>query len=187
MSNTASAPNTTTWQIDAAHSNVEFAVRHLMISSVRGRFSAVSGSIEVPGDDFAHAQVQATIGVASIDTRQEQRDAHLKSPDFFDVEKYPEMSFVSRSVEPQRGREDRYRLIGDLTMHGVTREVALDVTFEGQTRDPYGLNRAGFTATGKLNRSDYGLTWNQALETGGVVVGDEIKLTIDAQITSKPQ
>jgi polyisoprenoid-binding protein YceI len=187
MSNAASAPNTTTWQIDAAHSNVEFAVRHLMISSVRGRFSEVSGTITVPGDDFAQAQVHATIGIASIDTRQDQRDTHLKSPDFFDVEKFPLMTFVSRRVEQQRGREDRYKLIGDLTIHGVTREIALDVTLEGRTRDPYGLSRVGFTATGKLNRSDYGLTWNQALETGGVVVGDEIKLTIDAQITSKPE
>jgi len=187
MSNAASAPNTTIWQIDAAHSNVEFAVRHLMISTVRGRFSEVSGSVTVPGDDFANAKVQATISVASIDTRQEQRDAHLKSPDFFDVEKFPLMTFLSRRVEPQRGREDRYQLIGDLTIHGVTREIALDVMLEGQTRDPYGFNRAGFIATGKLNRRDYGLTWNQALEAGGVVVGDEIKITIDAQITSKPE
>jgi polyisoprenoid-binding protein YceI len=188
MSNVASVPTTTTttWQIDPAHTHVEFAVRHMMISTVRGRFSEVSGSVAVPGGDFTQAQLQATISVASIDTRQEQRDAHLKSPDFFDVEKYPTMTFVSRRVE-SHGRADRFQLIGDLTIHGNTREIVLDVTLEGQTRDPYGFNRAGFVATGKLSRKDFGLTWNQALETGGVVVGDEIKITIDAQIIVKAE
>jgi polyisoprenoid-binding protein YceI len=186
MSSPAAASSATTWQIDPSHTHVEFAVRHMMISTVRGRFSDVAGSVVVPGGDFTQAKVQATIGTASIDTQQPQRDAHLKSPDFFDVEKYPAMTFVSRHVEPGSGK-DVYKLLGDLTLHGVSREVVLDLTFEGQARDSYGFNRSGFSATGKLSRKDFGLTWNQALETGGVVVGDEIKITIEAQIMVKAE
>jgi len=171
-----------TWQVDPAHTHVEFAVRHLMIATVRGRFSDVTGTVIVPDGDFSRAQLEATVGVASIDTREPQRDAHLKSPDFFEVDKYPTMTFRSRRVESTSRDTNQYRLVGDLTLHGVTKEVTLDVTFEGIAKDPYGNNRAGFSATGKLNRKDFGLGWNQLLETGGVVVGDEVRLSIDSQV-----
>jgi polyisoprenoid-binding protein YceI len=184
---TATPKKTTTWQVDPAHTHVEFAVKHLMIATVRGRFSDVAGTVIVPGDDFSRAQVEATVGVASIDTRESQRDGHLKSPDFFDVEKYPTMTFRSRRLEQAPRDANEYRLVGDLTLHGVTNEVVLDATFEGRTRDPYGNNRAGFSATGKINRKDFGLGWNQLLETGGVVVGDEVKISIDAEIVATPE
>ena len=178
---------TTTWQIDPAHTHVEFAVKHLMISTVRGRFSDVAGTVMVPDDDFSRAQVEATIGVASIDTHETQRDGHLKSPDFFDAGTYPAMTFRSRRVEPSSRATNQYRVVGDLTLHGVTKEIALEATFEGQAADPYGNHRVGFSATGKINRKDFGLGWNQLLETGGVVVGDEVKLSIDAQFVAKAE
>jgi polyisoprenoid-binding protein YceI len=171
---TATPKKTTTWQVDPAHTHVEFAVKHLMIATVRGRFSDVAGTVIVPGDDFSRAQVEA-------------RDGHLKSPDFFDVEKYPTMTFRSRRLEQAPRDANEYRLVGDLTLHGVTNEVVLDATFEGRTRDPYGNNRAGFSATGKINRKDFGLGWNQLLETGGVVVGDEVKISIDAETVATPE
>ena len=184
---TATLGKTTTWQIDPAHTHVAFAVKHLMIATVRGRFGDVAGTVIVPGDDFSRAQVEATIGVASIDTREPQRDGHLKSPDFFEVEKYPTMTFKSRRVEPTGHEDDRSSLTGDLTMHGVTREIVLDLTLEGRTKDPYGNNRAGFSATGKINRKDFGLGWNQLLETGGVMVGEDVKVSIDAEIFAEPE
>lgn len=170
----------TVWTIDPSHSSVEFAVKHLMISTVRGRFGDVVGTVTVEGDDPTTAKVEATIGTASIDTRSEQRDAHLRSADFFDVETYPELSFRSKRVERIGGD---FRLVGDLTIRNVTREVALDATFEGTGKDPWGGERAGFTAKTKIDRSDYGLTWNQALETGGVVVSNEIRITIEIEAT----
>ena len=121
----------TTWQVDPAHTHVEFAVKHLMIATVRGRFSEISGTVSVPNNDFSRAQVDATIGVASVDTREPQRDAHLKSPDFFEVDKYPTMTFRSRRVEHASRDTNQYRLVGDLTLHGVTKEVVLEVTLEG--------------------------------------------------------
>jgi polyisoprenoid-binding protein YceI len=184
---TATPSQTTTWHIDPTHTHVAFAVKHLMIATVRGRFSDVAGTIIAPGDDFSRAQVEATIGVASIDTREPQRDGHLKSSDFFDVEKYSTMTFKSRRVERTPRDGNQYRLVGDFTLHGVTREIVLDATFEGLNKDPYGNNRAGFSATGKINRKDFGLGWNQLLETGGVVVGDEVKISIDAEIMAKPE
>ena len=183
---TATPSTTTTWQVDPAHTHVEFAVKHLMIATVRGRFSDITGTVIVPDDDFSRAQVEATVGVASVDTREPQRDTHLKSPDFFEVDKYPTMTFRSRRVEHASRDTNGYRLIGDLTLHGVTKEVALDVTLEGTAKDPYGNTRAGFSATGKLSRKDFGLGWNQLLETGGVVVGDEVKISIDSQVVAKP-
>ena len=182
----ATLGNVTTWQVDPAHTHVEFAVKHLMIATVRGRFSDVSGTVIVPDGDFSRAQVEATVSVASVDTREPQRDAHLKSPDFFEVDKYPTMTFRSRRVENASRDTNQYRLIGELTLHGVTKEVALNVTLEGIAKDPYGNNRAGFSATGKLSRKDFGLGWNQLLETGGVVVGDEVKISIDSQVVVKP-
>lgn len=171
---------TATWTIDPAHTEIGFAVRHLMLSTVRGRFGAVTGSVTVDEKDPNSAKVDVTIDVTSIDTRQEGRDNHLRSADFFDVATYPTMHFVSKRIEADV--TGTFRVIGDLTIKGTTREVALDVTLEGRAIDPWGNDRVGFSATGKLNRADFGLTWNQALETGGVVVGDEIKLSIDAEL-----
>ena len=174
------APTTqTTWTIDPAHTEVGFSVKHLMISTVRGRFADVRGTIRLDGDDLTQASVEAEIATASIDTRQEQRDAHLRSPDFFEVEKYPTITFRSTSVE--RIQNDRYRITGDLTIRDVTREVVLEGTDEGRGRDPWGGDRLGFSAATTIDRRDFGLTWNQALETGGVLVSNEIKIAIDLE------
>jgi polyisoprenoid-binding protein YceI len=158
---------------------VEFAVRHLMISTVRGRFAGVKGTVVADDSDPATAQVDVTIDVHTIDTREAQRDAHLKSADFFDAEQFPVLTFKSTRVSGVRG--GRFSLVGDLTMHGVTREVTLDVTSEGRGKDPWGGERAGYSAVAKVNRSDFGLTWNQVLATGGIAVGDEIKISLDLE------
>jgi polyisoprenoid-binding protein YceI len=177
---TSPAGTLTTWNIDPAHSHVEFSVKHLMISTVRGRFGIVRGTIQSDDADPAKGQAEIEIDVDSIDTRESRRDAHLRSADFFDVEKFPKITFRSTRLTDVKG--DRFRLVGDLTIHGVTREVALDATSEGRARDPWGGERAGFSATTKIKRSDFGLTWNQALETGGVVVGDDVKISLDVEI-----
>jgi polyisoprenoid-binding protein YceI len=169
----------TLWQIDPAHTDVSFSVKHLMISTVRGRFADVRGSIQLDEEDVTRSSVHVEIATASIDTRQEQRDAHLRSGDFFEVERYPTITFRSRRVE--RVARDRYRIVGDLTIRDKTREVVLDATDEGRGRDPWGGDRLAFSATTKIDRGDFGLTWNQALETGGVLVSDEIRITLDVQ------
>lgn len=181
MSATAVPQSRTTelWQIDPTHSHVEFAVRHMMISSVKGRFGEITGTVRVSDGDPRSAVVDVEIATGSIDTRQEQRDAHLRSADFLDVERFPTLTFHSTTVEPDG---DELRITGDLTLHGVTRPVTLTATQEGRTRDPWGKERAGFSATARLKRSDFGLTWNQALETGGFVVDDTIRITIDAEL-----
>lgn len=179
---TATAPSTTsTWQIDPAHTSVEFAVRHLMISTVRGRFGAVSGTVKGLDGSTRTPELDVTIDVAGIDTRQAQRDEHLRSADFFDAARFPNITFKARRVDGDIG--GAFRLIGDLTIRGVTREVVLDAESQGEGADPWGGYRAGFSATGKLDRRDFGLTWNQLLEAGGFAVGDEVKLTIDAELT----
>lgn len=170
---------TTKWQLDAAHSNVEFAVKHMMIATVRGRFGSVSGTLEMDENNPKNAKVDVTIDVASLDTRQEQRDAHLRSADFFDAERYPTIRFVSKRIDGDVRGE--FTVTGDLTVRDVTREVTLDVSAEGFGKDPWGGFRAGFSAKGKIDRREYGLTWNQALETGGILVGDDIKITLDAE------
>jgi polyisoprenoid-binding protein YceI len=170
---------TTTWQIDPAHSVIGFEVKHLMISKVRGRFGAVTGTLVLDEDDVTKSTVTAEIDVTSVDTREAQRDAHLKSGDFFEVEKFPKMTFRSTRVEKDGSGE--VKLAGDLTIRDVTREVVLTVEDEGREKDPWGGDRAGFSATGKIDRRDFGLTWNQALETGGVLVSNEIKLVLDVQ------
>jgi polyisoprenoid-binding protein YceI len=181
-------PNkTTTWQVDPAHTNVEFAVKHLMIATVRGRFSDVTGTVTVAGRDFSQAVVETVIGVSSIDTRDPRRDAHLKSPDFFDVERFPAITFRSLRVERASPDGDHFRLVGDLTLHGVTKEIVLDATLQGLAKDGQGSSRAGFSATGTINRKDFDLGWNQLLETGGVVVSDEVRLTIDAEVVAKSE
>jgi len=177
------APALTTWNIDPAHSHVEFAVKHLMITTVKGRFGIVRGTVRTDDSDPAKGEVDIEIDVDSIDTREAQRDAHLKSADFFDVEKFPKLTFKSTGITDVDG--DEFKLTGDLTIHGVTRPVTLDVTSEGRSKDPWGGERAGFSATDKIKRSDFGLTWNQALETGGFVVGDDVKISLDIELVKQ--
>lgn len=171
---------TVTYQIDPAHSAAHFSVRHMMISNVRGEFTKVSGAVLLDAENPANSAVEASIDAASIDTREAPRDAHLKSPDFFDVEKYPEIAF--RSTEVAAAGDGELRVKGVLTIHGVSREVTL--TVEGPTpeaTDPWGNRRIGATATTKINRKDFGLVWNVALEAGGVLVGEDIKISIDME------
>ncbi|HUY98077.1 MAG TPA: YceI family protein [Verrucomicrobiae bacterium] len=171
-----------TWQIDKAHTDVSFSVRHMMVSTVRGHFTEVDGSLEFDPDNVTAAKLQVTIPVASLDTREERRDGHLRSADFFDVEHYPTLTYTSRSVQSQGG--DRYRVEGDLTIRDQTRPVTLEVTLNGVQKSPMGGARsAGFEAKGSLSRRDFGLNWNVALESGGVLVSDEVKITIDAEVT----
>jgi polyisoprenoid-binding protein YceI len=175
----AESTTTSTWTIDAAHTSVEFSLKHLMISTVRGRFGAVSGTIVLDEENPANSSATAEIDVTSVDTRQEQRDAHLRSADFFDVEKFPSIRFQSTRIETLGGGE--YKVHGDLTIRDVTRAVVLETTDEGRGGDPWGGQRAAFSATTKIDRREFGLTWNQALETGGVVVGNDIKITLEVQ------
>ena len=182
---TAATPSTgvTTWAIDPAHSNVEFAVKHLMIATVKGRFGDVKGTIVHNDADPVASKVDIEIGTGSVDTRAEQRDAHLRSPDFFDVAKHPTMTFRSKRIDGDPNGE--FKLVGDLMIKGTTREVALDAEFQGRTRDPWGGERMGFEAKGKINRHDFGLHWNQALDTGGWVLGDDIKLSIEVELVKQ--
>jgi len=173
------------WQIDPAHTGVEFAVKHMMISTVKGRFGDVSGTITLDEADLSGSSVEVDIDVASIDTRQADRDAHLRSADFFDVENHPKITYRSRRVEVVG--ENRFRVIGDLTIRGETREVVLDATFEGRGKDPWGNEKAGFTAQAVIDRRDFGLTWNAALETGGILVGNEVKINLEIQATRVEQ
>jgi polyisoprenoid-binding protein YceI len=169
-----------THTIDATHSNVEFAVKHMMISTVKGRFGDVSGSVTVPAS--GEPKVDVTIQAASIDTRVDARDNHLKSADFFDVATYPTLRFVSTKATRT---DDGYTLTGDLTIKDVTRPVTLTVTEEGAGVDPWGNAKTAFSASGKINRTDFGLTWNAALETGGVLVSEEVKLAFDVQLVAQ--
>lgn len=172
-----------TWVIDASHSTITFSVRHLMISKVRGRFSRFDGTVDFDEQNPTNSKVQVTIDASSIDTRDERRDGHLMSPDFLDVANYPTLTFVSKRVEMID--ESHGRIIGDLTIRGVTREVTLDVEYNGQSKSPWGTISAGFSATTKINRKDWGLTWNVALETGGVLVGEEVTIEIEIEIVKQ--
>jgi polyisoprenoid-binding protein YceI len=169
----------TAWKIDPTHSTVEFAVKHMMVTTVKGRFTDVSGTVEFDPHDPTGGRADVTIAAASVDTREAQRDAPLKSADFLDVERFPTLTFRSTKIA---GTATEFTLTGDLTIRGVTRPIALDVTFGGSGKDPWGGERAGHTATGKLNRKDFGLTWNAALETGGLLVGDEVKITLEMEL-----
>jgi polyisoprenoid-binding protein YceI len=173
----------TTWKIDPAHSHVGFAIKHLMIATVRGSFRQVEGTVTVDETDPTTANIEVIIPTASVSTGDEKRDGHLRSPDFFDVERFPNMTFRSRRVEATSG--DEFRVVGDLTIRDVTKEVVLNVELLGRAKDPWGQEKAGFEATTKFKRSDYGLTWNAALETGGVLVGDEVKVSIEAELTKQ--
>lgn len=181
LANSAASP--AVYEIDSAHSSAQFSVRHLMISNVRGEFTKVSGTITYDPSNLAASRIDAVIDVATINTREEQRDAHLKGPDFFDAEKFPTLTFKSKSFQPDKGN---LRITGDLTMRGVTRDVVLQV--DGPTpevKDPWGNTRVGATATTKVNRKEWGLVWNQVLETGGIAVGDEVSITLDLQAVKK--
>ena len=182
MTTTAIAGNRTNWTIDPSHSTVEFVAKHMMITTVKGRFAELEGTIVADEDNVADSTVEVTMQAASIDTRSEQRDGHLRSADFLDVENYPTVTFRSTRVE---GTKDEFKLTGDLTIRGVTRPITLDVTFEGEGKDPWGGTRASFSAKGKFDRRDFGLTWNVALETGGILVSNEVKINIEAQVVQQ--
>lgn len=178
MATTQAPVSITTWKIDPSHSHIEFAVKHLMISTVKGRFSDVEGTINIAPYDPSKSSVNATIKAASIDTRTGQRDDHLRSADFLDAEKFPDLTFASTRIT---GDTDEFKVTGQLTIRGVTREITLDATQEGAGKDPWGGERIGFSAKTKLDRRDFGLVWNQAIETGGVVVGNEVKISIEIE------
>ncbi len=173
-----------TWKIDPAHSGVEFVVTHLMISKVRGRFSEISGTVQTDGTPEG-SRIEVEIGTASITTNDAGRDTHLRSADFFDVAKYPKLRFVSTQV--MSTGKDAFTVKGDLTIRGTTRPIEFKVTQEGSARDPWGNDRAGFTASLKIDRRQLGLTWNQALEAGGVMVSNDVSVTIDVEMTHSPQ
>jgi polyisoprenoid-binding protein YceI len=173
-----------TWTIDPDHSNIGFKVRHLMVSNVKGSFEKHSGTVEINDKDITKSKVEVSIDTNSITTNVKKRDEHLRSADFFDVVKFPTMTFVSKKVS-QAGK-NKLKVTGDLTLHGVTKEVVLDV--EGpsaESKDPWGAIRRGATATTKINRKDFGLIWNKALETGGVAVGEEITITLEIEMIRK--
>jgi polyisoprenoid-binding protein YceI len=171
------------WKIDPSHSTIEFTVKHMMFTTVRGRFESFDGTIEINSESLLASRAEGTIDLASIDTREEQRDAHLHSADFFDVENYPQMRFRSTPIEALGGNE--YKVYGDLTIKDTTREVAFDVVSAGRGQDPWGNQRWGLSASTKLNRKDFGLTWNVALETDGWLVGDEINISIELQLVQE--
>ena len=171
------------WEIDSSHSSLQFSVRHLVIAKVRGSFARWSGTIQVPDGDFSKATVDVTIDASSIDTGVADRDGHLKSPDFFDASQYPELRFVGKRVQPRSGTD--IDVVGDLTIKGTTREVVLRVEQHGQAKDPWGNVRTAFTAKTSIDRKDFGLTYNQVLETGGVMVGDRVE--IEAEIEAVKQ
>ena len=174
---TAVRPAIATWSIDAAHSNAEFSVKHMMVATVKGRFGAFTGTLTFDEADPARAGVEASIDIASIITGEQNRDAHLRGADFFDAETYPTATFRSTRVEP--AGDGRATVYGDLTIRGITREAALDTEYEGQITDAYGKRRAAFTAEATISRKEFGLTWNPLLESGGTVVGDRVRLTLN--------
>jgi polyisoprenoid-binding protein YceI len=169
-----------TWNIDASHTQVEFTARHLMVTKVRGRFSAVTGSITIAEDPF-DSHVEAVIETASVSTGDDKRDGHLKSADFFNVEEYPEMKFASTAVRP--AGKDRFEVDGELTILDVTRPVTLELEYLGTFADPWGGTRAGFSATTEISRKDWGLEWNVALESGGLLVSDKVRINLEVQAT----
>jgi polyisoprenoid-binding protein YceI len=177
------AAQTATWDIDATHSSATFSVRHLMVSTVRGEFGKLSGSATFDGKNVTGVVANATIDATTINTREPKRDAHLKSPDFFDVATYPTITFTSKRAEA--AGPNRFRLVGDLTMRGVTKEVVLDVEATAPVKGSRGEDRVGATATTTINRQDFGVKWNRSLDAGGVVVSDEVKVTIDLALVKK--
>jgi polyisoprenoid-binding protein YceI len=180
MSSSANATAATTWKLDPAHSTAEFKVKHMMISNVKGSFSGLSGNLTLHEPDHTLTKVDASIDVTTVSTGDAQRDGHLKSGDFFDAEKFPTMTFRSTKVIPE-GNGD-FTVTGDLTIHGVTKTLSFEVEgLSEPAKDPWGNTRVGLSATAKINRKDFGLTWNAALETGGILVGEEISITLEVQ------
>jgi polyisoprenoid-binding protein YceI len=174
-----------TWQIDYSHSHIYFTARHMMISKVRGRFSQWEGSIEFDEQNPENTTVNVAVDVSSINTRDDQRDGHLRSPDFFNAPEFPQMVFKSKRVVMESVNEGK--LYGDLTIRGVTKEVVLDVEYAGQAKSPWGTLSAGFSAKGSLNRKDWGLVWNQSLETGGVLVGEKVEIEIELELVKQTE
>jgi len=181
----AAAPSpVTSWEIDPVHSTAQFKVRHMMISNVKGEFTAIRGSVQIDSADVTRSSAEGSIDAASINTRDAQRDGHLRSPDFLDAEKYPTLAF--RSTRISRGSDGTLEASGELTIHGITRPIVFAV--EGptpETRDPWGNTRIGLAAEATIDRKDFGLTWNSALETGGVLVGDKVAITVDLELVKK--
>jgi polyisoprenoid-binding protein YceI len=175
---TPTAGTKTQWKLDPTHTLVEFSAKHLMITTVKGRIADVEGTIDIDENDPSKSTVEATLNAGSIDTRTDQRDTHLRSADFLDVEKFPQIKFRSTRID---GDREEFKLTGDLTIRDVTKPITLDVRFEGQQKDPWGGERVGFRANGKFDRRDFGLTWNMILETGGLTVGNDIKVAIEVE------
>ncbi len=167
-----------TWNIDASHSGIHFSIRHLVIAKVRGKFTGFSGTLDLDEADLTKSKVDVSIDVATVNTAEEKRDAHLRSGDFFDVEKFPKATFASKSITKNG---DAYDVTGDFTLHGTTKEITLHANFEGKGKDPWGGERAGFGAKTTINREEFGLKWNQALEAGGVVVGTKAELELEVE------
>lgn len=181
MSTTAATR--TAWKLDSVHSAVEFRIRHMMVSSAKGRFTGVEGTIEADEENPANSTVAVTIDASTINTGDERRDGHLKSPDFLDVANFPTITFQSTRIAPLSA--EHLHVFGNLTIHGVTREVLLDTEFGGIGKSPYGMTIAGFSATTEISRKDFGLTWNVALETGGVMLADTVKIAIEAEFVKQ--
>lgn len=173
------------WQLDYTHSHIQFSVRHMMISKVKGEFEKFEGTVNFDEANPTNTTVNVSVDLSSINTREEKRDGHLRSADFFDVENHPTMTFVSKRVE--KTGEHTGKLIGDLTIRGITKEVTFHVEYAGQAKSPWGTVSAGFTAAGKVNRKEFGLTWNAALETGGVLVGEDVEIAIEVELVKQAE
>lgn len=171
----------TTWNLDASHSSVDFSVRHMMIARVKGTFHTFDAKIEADPEDLTTADIEFNVDLTSIDTRSNDRDSHLRSADFFDTDNHPQMTFKSTSIVKTGGNE--YDVTGDLTIRGITKQETFKVVYEGGGKDPWGNERAGFSVEGSIKRTDYGLVWNTALETGGVLVGEDVKVSLEIEAT----
>lgn len=168
------------WQLDPSHSSIEFAVKHMVLATAKGTFKEYDVKADVDPTNLAASSATVTIDAASLDTNNNDRDTHLRSPDFFDVENYPQITFVTKKIEQRKG--DDYEITGDLTIRDITKEVTLKGELNGPAKDPWGNERVGLSADGKINRKDFGLNWNVALEAGGFLVGEDVKLSIEAQL-----
>lgn len=167
------------WTVDPTHSSIDFSVKHMMIAKVKGTFHAFEANIVADAFDLTSADIQLTVDLNSVDTRNKDRDAHLRTADFFDIEKFPSLVFTSTAIT--KTDDGEYSVVGDVNLHGVTRSEKFTVSFEGAGKDPWGNEKVGFSAAGSLKRSDYGLTYNALLETGGVLIGDEVKISIEIE------
>jgi polyisoprenoid-binding protein YceI len=183
LSLSAAASAQTAWNLDKSHSSVNFSITHMVVSEVEGTFKDFSADVKADKPDFSDMNVNFTIQVASVNTNDEKRDGHLKSPDFFDTEKFQTITFKSASVK--KVSDKMYELEGDMIMHGVTKKVKWSLKYNGTIKDPYGMTRAGFKATTTINRKDYGLSWNKVLDAGGVALSEEVSITVNAEITKK--